>query len=130
MDDMLIPHLIENQIPFVLVGSHSDPRVNSVDVDNQHGAYSVVEHLIHLGRRRIAMISGPLNNCAAEQRKQGYLKALQAHGLPIDEALIRAGDFSEASGYGCMQQLTSLRPDAVFVASDVMAVGAMRAARE
>jgi LacI family transcriptional regulator len=130
MDDMLIPHLIENQIPFVLVGSHSDPRVNSVDVDNQHGAYTVVEHLIRLGRRRIAIISGPSTNFTAEQRKQGYLNALQAHGLPIDETLIQTGGFSEVSGYECMQQLISLRPDAVFVASDVMAIGAMRAVRD
>jgi LacI family transcriptional regulator len=130
MDDMLTPHLLENQIPFVLVGSHADPRVNSVDVDNQHGAYAAVEHLIRLGRRRIATISGPLNNFAAVQRKQGYLNALRAHRLPIDEALMRTGSFSEASGYECMQELISARPDAVFVASDGMAVGAMRAMRD
>ena len=129
-DDTLITHLIENQIPFVVVGSHPDPRVSSVDVDNQHGAQQVVEHLIRLGRRRIAMISGPSNNLAAEQRKQGYLLALGAHGFAVDEALIETGGFSEASGHECMCHLLALKPDAVFVASDVMAAGAMRAAHE
>ena len=130
MDDMLIKHLLDNQIPFVVVGTHSDPRVNSVDVDNQQGAYMAVEHLIQLGRRRIATITGPLNNFSAEQRKQGYLDALRAHGLAVDASLIQTGSFSEASGYECMRNLLPLNPDAVFVASDVMASGALRAARE
>lgn len=130
MNDTLIQELIENQIPFVLVGSHSDQRVNSVDVDNRHGAYLIVEHLIHLGRRRIGMISGPLNNPAAEQRKQGYLDALHAYGLTVDETLMQTGSFSEASGYDCMRRLIALKPDAVFVASDGMAVGALRAAHD
>ena len=130
MDDMLITHLIDNQIPFVVVGSHSDARVSSVDVDNQIGAHDVVAHLISLGRRRIAMITGPANNFAAEQRKQGYLQALRDHNLPVESGLIQTGSFSEQSGYECMQQLILLNPDAVFAASDVMASGALRAMRE
>jgi LacI family transcriptional regulator len=130
MDDRLIEHLIENQLPFVVVGSHPDTRVNSVDVENRRGAREIVEHLIRLGRQRIATISGPTNNFSAEQRTQGYLDALQAAGLPVDESLIETGGFSEASGYECMRRLISRKPDAVFVASDMMALGAMRAARE
>jgi LacI family transcriptional regulator len=63
-------------------------------------------------------------------RKEGYLKALTEQGWDVDESLIVEGDFTEASGYYAMQQLLAAKPDAVFAASDSMAIGAMRAVRE
>lgn len=130
MDDPLVEHLIKNQIPFVAVGSHHNPQVSFVDADNQNGAYEIVQHLIQLGRQRIATITGPLNNFAAQQRRQGYENALRANGFTTDESLILAGNFSERSGFECMLRLIPLKPDAVFVASDMMACGAMRALRD
>lgn len=128
--DPLIPQLIDNQIPFVVHGRHEDSRVSFVDVDNVTGAYTAVTHLVRLGRRRIALIAGPLGSLAAEDRKQGYLNALQERRVPVDESLIVHGDFTETSSHEAMQRLLPYEPDAVFVASDTMALGALRALRE
>jgi LacI family transcriptional regulator len=128
--DPLIPQLIAKRIPFVMHGRHEDSRVSFVDVDNMTGAYTAVTHLVRLGRRRIALIAGPLDSLAAEDRKRGYLNALQARRVGVDESLIVHGDFTETSSYEAMQRLLPRRPDAVFIASDSMALGALRALRE
>jgi LacI family transcriptional regulator len=128
--DPLIPELLANKIPFVVHGKHEDPRVSFVEVDNETGAHTAVSHLVRGGRQRIALITGPSNSLAAEDRKQGYLKALRERRVPVDESLITRGDFTEISGYEAMQRLLPYQPDAVFVASDTMALGAMRALRE
>jgi LacI family transcriptional regulator len=128
--DPLIPQLLANRVPFVLHGRHEDPRVSFVEVDNVTGAYTAVTHLVRLGRRRIALITGPSGSLAAEDRKRGYLNALLERRVPVDEALIVHGDFTEVSGHEAMQRLMPQEPDAVFVASDSMALGALRALRE
>lgn len=125
--DPLVSQLIANKVPFVLNGRHDDPSVNFVDADSLQGAYTAVKHLIGLGHRRIATITGPMTNLAAVDRKQGYLNALQEHGYPLDERLITTGNYSEAGGFEAMHRLLPQRPDAVFVASDTMALGAIRA---
>ncbi len=129
VEDPLIPQLLANQVPFVLDGRHEDPRVSFVDTDNVAGAYIAVSHLIRLGRRHIAVITGPLDNLAARDRRQGYLNALRSRGHLIDEDLMLSGDYTEVSGYEAMRRLLPHRPDAVFVASDTMALGALRALR-
>ena len=128
--DPLILQLLANQIPFVVHGRHEDPRVSFVEVDNVTGAYTAATHLIRLGRRRIALITGPSGSLAAEDRKRGYLNALQERRVRVDESLIIRGDFTETSGYEEMKRLLPHEPDAVFVASDSMALGALRALRE
>jgi LacI family transcriptional regulator len=128
--DPLIPQLVANQIPFVVHGRHEDPRVSFVDVDNVAGAYTAVSHFVRLGRRRIALITGLSGSLAAEDRKRGYRKALQERRVSVDESLLAHGDFTETSGYEAMQRLLPHEPDAVFVASDTMALGALRALRE
>jgi LacI family transcriptional regulator len=128
--DLLIEQLLGNEVPFVLHGRHEDPRVSYVDADNAAGAYAAVSHLARLGRSRIATVTGPSNSAAAADRKRGYMSALTDRGHSIDEALVVSGDFSESSGYEAMQQLLPAKPDAVFVASDTMALGALRALRE
>jgi LacI family transcriptional regulator len=129
VEDPLIPQLLANQVPFVLDGRHEDPRVSFVDTDNVAGAYTAVSHLIRLGRKRIATITGPLDNLAAMDRKQGYLSALRGHGRLIDEDVMVSGDYTEVSGYEAMRRLLPRKPDAVFVTSDTMALGALRALR-
>ncbi len=126
----LIPKLLSDEVPFVLQGWHDDPRVSFVDVDNVAGAHTAVAHLVRLGYSRIATITGSLDSPAAVARKQGYLNALRDRGVPIDESLIVIGDFTEISGYEAMRRLLPQKPDAVFVASDMMALGALRALRE
>jgi len=128
--DPLIRQLLANCIPFVLHGRHEDPRVSYVEVDNVTGAHAAVTHLVRLGRKRVALIAGPPGSLAAADRKRGYLEALQERRVPIDEGQIVYGDYTELSGYEGMRQLLSRRPDAVFVSSDTMALGALRALRE
>lgn len=130
IDDPLIPQLIENEVPFVMIGRPTDPcGVSFVDVDNTGGAYSAVSYLIRLRYERIATITGPLNTTVGLGRRQGYLNALNDRGLEAPEALIVEGDFTESGGYMAMRRLLPQRPEAVFVASDTMALGAMRALR-
>ncbi|MGC9335034.1 MAG: LacI family DNA-binding transcriptional regulator [Anaerolineae bacterium] len=128
--DPLIPQLLANRVPFVLHGRHEDSRISFVDIDNVTGAYTAVTHLVRLGRRRIALITGPSGSLAAEDRKRGYLDALLDRRVPVEESLILHGDFTETSSYQAMQRLLPHEPDAVFVASDSMALGALRALRE
>jgi LacI family transcriptional regulator len=128
--DPLIPQLIANGVPFVMHGRHEDPRLSFVDVDNVTGAYTAVTHLVRQGRRRIGLITGPPGSLAAEDRKQGYLNALRERRVPVDESLMAHGDFTTTSSYEAMQRLLEHHPDAVFVASDSMAVGVLQALRE
>lgn len=130
VNDPLTVQLLENDVPFVMIGRPTDPSgISFVDADNMEGAYKAVSHLAQLGCQRIATITGPLNTSVGLDRRQGYLNALNERGYPLDEALIVEGDFTEASGYMAMQRLLAHRPDAVFAASDPMAMGALRALR-
>jgi LacI family transcriptional regulator len=131
LDDPLIPRLQEAAMPFVVVGRH--PGIEDlcyVDVDNRNGARMAVSHLLRQGYRRVGTISGPLNTVPGQDRLAGYRDALQARGVVPDPELIVEGDFSKDSGYEAMHALLRHDVDAVFAASDSMAIGAMRAIRE
>ncbi|AZS39202.1 MULTISPECIES: LacI family DNA-binding transcriptional regulator [Microbacterium] len=99
-----------------------------VDVDNVAGARNATQRLIDIGRTRIATISGPLTMVASEDRVQGFRAALTGAGLtPYAE---EEGDYSESSGAEAARRLLDGgRPDAIFVASDLMARGALTALR-
>lgn len=129
--DQLIALLLEKNIPLVVAGRPAQEiPVSYIDVDNVTGAYQAVSHLIRLGHTRIGTITGALNTTAALDRRAGYEQALHEHGLPLEDVLITPGNFNESSGYQAMQQLLPHRPTAVFVASDVMVFGALRALSE
>ncbi len=131
MDDSLMQSLITSNLPFILVGRHpTNPRISYVDVDNIESAKKITEHLIESGYRRIATIAGPRKMIAGVDRLQGYTLALQQQGIATDPNLITVSDFSENGGYTAMQGLMVQKPDAVVVASDTMAIGALRAIRE
>lgn len=128
LDDPITQALIEHDKPFVLIGRHPDrPDVSFVDTDNVAGAHDAVAHLHRLGKTRIATITGPLNMIVGADRLEGFAKAMRERGSAPDPALIAEGDFTEAGGYLAMQRLLPSHPDAVFVASDTMAIGALRA---
>jgi LacI family transcriptional regulator len=93
-------------------------------------ARNAVMHLVLLGYTRIATITGDMNQISGLDRFQGYVNALLEAELPFTRLLVAEGDYSEESGYKRMQQLLKQKPEAVFVASDMMAYGAMRALRE
>ncbi len=94
------------------------------------GAYTAGRHLLQRGYQRIATITGPANTTVGLDRRQGYLNALNAQGRPVEAHLIVEADFTETGGYQAMQRLLPYKPDAVFVASDTMAYGALRALRQ
>jgi LacI family transcriptional regulator len=129
-DETLIAHLLEQEKPFVQIGRPQKlDRISFVDVDNVGGSYSAVKHLIEIGYHRIATIA-TRKNTAGQDRLTGYRQALTDHGEAVDNNLIVFGDYSEESGYLAMKQLLSRNPDAVFVGSDTMALGALRAIQE
>jgi LacI family transcriptional regulator len=130
LEDPIVPNLLRDHIPFISVGRYPDERVHYVDVDNVGGARMAVEHLIRLGHRRIATITGRLDMIHGQDRLSGYRQALEARGIPVVEELIVEGDYTEASGTMGMQRLLPASPTAVFVASDMMAVGALKALRQ
>jgi len=102
---------------------------DTITIANHDGARALVEHLLGLGHRRIASISGPRGNIDAEQRLAGYRLALRQRGIERDPDLEIEGDFSEPSGYEAVERLLALkrRPTAVFAANDYMAIGVMGA---
>jgi LacI family transcriptional regulator len=128
-DDPLISRLLRDEVPFVMVGRHPNEQVSYVDADNVNGARMAVEHLIRLGHRRIATISGPLNMYGAQDRLAGYRQALEAHRMPVEDTLIFEGDYTEGSGSAGARRLLSASPTAIFAASDSMAIGALKAIR-
>ena len=130
MDDSIVSSLYSSKMPFVLVGRHLKLDVNYIDVDNIQGGLDATMHLLRNNRKRVATITGPLNMIAGNDRYTGYVKALQQRGFDVDKNLVVEGDFTEESGYLAMQKLLPFSPDGVFAASDVMAIGAIRAARE
>jgi LacI family transcriptional regulator len=131
LDDPMLEALRKRGLPFILVGRlPTDNEVSYVDVDNVNSAREMVAYLLRLGHRRVATISGPSNMIAGADRLQGYLLALRNRGVTPDPALIVEADFTEEGGYTAMQRLVPHLPEAVFVASDAMAVGALRALRE
>lgn len=133
VDDEELLSLVADGFPIILQGSLVGAAAPSVDVDNRAGARLAVEHLLDLGHRRIACITNaPLAYTAAADRLAGYREALAAAGIAPDEALIEEGAFDAASGHGAMARLLARAGDitACFIASDVVAFGALRAVRE
>jgi len=130
LDDPLIPDLQKDHIPFVSIGQRPEETVHYVDVDNAGGARMATEHLIRLGHRRIATITGRLDGVAGRDRLRGYRQALEGRRIPVQDRLIVEGDFTEGGGAAAARQLLSASPTAIFAASDLMAIGALKALRD
>ncbi len=137
VDEKLTPELKALRAPVVLVGHHHTD-FDCYYWDNAAGAKVAVEHLIEQGHRRIAMIRAHTDSYLQTQRIAGYRQALEAAGLPFDQALIQSGStekhagFSEEHGYEAMQRLLEVDPPvtAVLASSDVQAIGAWKAIRD
>jgi LacI family transcriptional regulator len=119
---------LDATIPVVFGGRPFRPEIHDssyVDVDNSAAAALGVQHLIDIGRKTIATIAGPADMQAAIDRTDGWVRTLRAAGLSTK--LLEHGDFTQASGGTAMRALLERSPDldGVFVASDLMAVGAV-----
>jgi DNA-binding LacI/PurR family transcriptional regulator len=131
--DSLIKLLAKQNLPLVVNGTpHTSNPFSYVDSDNAGGAFAAVRHLVEKGRKTIAMITGDLDNTAAEQRLDGYLAACQDLGLPKVKGLVVEGDWSREAGIQHAQKLMQKHPDldAIFCSNDVMALGAIAAILE
>ncbi|MER6946243.1 LacI family DNA-binding transcriptional regulator [Nonomuraea sp. NPDC000554] len=106
--------------------------VDAVLVDNEKGAEQATAHLIESGYSRVACITGPRRLSTAMRRLRGYQRALRTHGLPQDRTLVRHADFREDGGYSAMAALLDegVDFDAVFVANNLMTVGAVECLAE
>ncbi|MBI3745548.1 MAG: LacI family DNA-binding transcriptional regulator [Chloroflexi bacterium] len=131
-DDPELSDLVDDGFPIVIQGSLPGTTAPSVDIDNVAGARTAVEHLIRLGHRRIACITNaPMTYTAAADRVAGYRAALAAAGLEADPALLEEGGYDASSGHRAMAAILARGvPEAIFVASDVVALGAIGALRE
>lgn len=105
---------------------------DTVVVDNVRGAYDAVDHLVRLGHQRIGFIEGRPEISTSQERLQGYRQALAAHGIPLDETLVRRGDSRQASGRHLTEELLALpqRPTALFAGNNLMTLGALEAIRQ
>ena len=113
-------------LPMVLINSPCAPGGDVLSIDNYGGARAMVDHLIDCGHTRIAFIAGPDGNFDAHERLRGYRDALAAR-LPASAPWVLPGSFDEASGHRAGVELlqASPRPDAVFAANDMMALGCL-----
>jgi len=124
--DTLSRRLVEAGLPVVACGRPLgiEGKIGYVAADDRQGARHVTEHLVSRGRNRIAMITGPMDTSGGVDRLDGFRQAL---GDRFDERLVVHGDYTRDSGVAGMRQLLDQAPDldAVFVASDLMASGAL-----
>jgi LacI family transcriptional regulator len=99
---------------------------------NEEGAYQATKHLVELGHRHFAMISGSLQFTNSGERVQGFLRALRQAKLKCSAKYIQEGSFNKRSGYEKAQSLLQLtpRPTAIFAANDLLAIGALNAIRD
>jgi LacI family transcriptional regulator len=127
----ILAFLDERKIPYVVIAPDDPANVAlSVSIDDELAAREMTEHLISLGHRNIAFIRGHPTHSAANKRFAGYISALMAHGIAIDDTIIAQGYFDWASGLKCAEALLDLpsRPTAVFASNDDMAASVISAA--
>ena len=115
----------------VVIGRH-EVDFPAVRVDNIVGATQAVQHLIDLGHQRIGFISGSRTSTTSNDRLRGYKNALAQHGIPYEKHLVGQGNLTPESGN--LEAKTLLeredRPTAIFATNDLMAYGAINAAKE
>lgn len=126
LDDPLVDGLVRSDLPTVLVGHrHRDRSASYVDIDNERASEQVTDHLISLGRRRVGHITGRRGGVSAEERLTGYRRAMKRAGLAT-VGLVAEGDYLARSGEEGAETLLAAGADAIFCASDTMALGALR----
>jgi LacI family transcriptional regulator len=109
-----------------------NPSYPSVHATNYQGALDAMQYLIGLGHKRIGFISGRAELESSIRRIKGYRNALKQAGLPVDEALIAAGDYTTETATHCARELLALEnpPTAIFASNDQSAMGVFQVARE
>lgn len=125
-----LAQLRKRNIPTVIIDRRIEGwDVDSVCGDSLSGAKALVEHLIRLGHKRIAVLSGPANTSTTEDRIAGYCMALAEAGIPTDSRLIKRGEYRMTSGEELTHQVLDegLNPTAIFAANNALAMGVIQA---
>lgn len=130
---LVTPTLVEARYgaPIVAVDPHAGPSdLPTIDSDNVHGARLAVEHLLALGHRRIAMLTGRPDLQSAQLRERGYRQALAAAGVPVDEGFVLPGGYDPATSAQSARRLLDAErpPTAIFAANDVSALATIEVA--
>ncbi len=128
-----IRRLNATRLPVIVVGSYSNnPKTTAVYSDYYRGAFLGTSHLLTMGHRSVALVNGPGHTHTSEDKFFGYLAALRAHGLSLDEDLVQVGKFNQTSGFEAAAELfaNGKKFSAVFVANSSMAIGLMQWAKE
>ena len=123
--------LHDRGIPAVLIGRYDVP-LPAVRIDNLKGGWEAATHLIRLGHRRIAILSGPDTSTSIQGRMKGYRRAMAEHGLSLPEGWVLGGDLRPASALELAGRLLTVRrrPTAILAANDQMAIATIRAAHQ
>ncbi|MFJ4221934.1 LacI family DNA-binding transcriptional regulator [Curtobacterium luteum] len=131
IDDDHVQALVASGLPVVLIGNYPHlERAVSVGIDDVAATERLVEHLVTVhGRRRLLHVTGTLDHQTGIDRRDGFLRAANTHGLA--EVAVIEGDLSEASGAAAMEQILGEQPahDGIVFANDDMAVGGLRVLR-
>jgi DNA-binding LacI/PurR family transcriptional regulator len=133
MDDRLVEVFSRRHIPLVFLDTGmSSPGVSCVRIDYPAGIDAAMAHLIALGHRRIAFISGPLRLASARMRHRAFMESTERDHLASSEALIQEGNHRVDGGHDAMKRIleSGARPTAVMASNDMTAIGAMGAIRE
>ncbi len=135
-DDPRVRYLLDKAFPFVSFG-RANPEWDFpwVDVDGEAGVHQAVDALIELGHRRIALIAWDQHSLTGNFRSDGYMNAMRAAGLPVDETLIWRGENQEQSGHDALRHFWTVmppeqRPTAICAISDLIAVGVINEAEQ
>lgn len=116
-------------IPVVIIGQESPPDIPCVLFDEYHATKKMTQHLLATGKQRIAFIGvDEWDIAVGVLRYQGYSDALKEQNITPDQNLFAKGDFTHQSGFEACRHIlenNSVKPDAIFAASDKMAIGAM-----
>ncbi|RXT05285.1 LacI family DNA-binding transcriptional regulator [Ammoniphilus sp. CFH 90114] len=124
---------IHQNSPIVLAFDYiPDPDIPSISIDNESASRKITNHLISLGHRRIAHITGDMRRLQSQTRLSGYKQALYQHGIPVEESLIQEGGYQFEDGYLAAQKLLSFEklPAAIYGGNDNVAIGALKAVQD
>lgn len=117
-------------IPIILIDGHVEYLdFSGVFIDHIKGAYDGTTALIEAGHRKVAIITGDMNSRPAKERLKGYEKALEAHNIPVENQYIFYGDYKYETAYEITKKILKMdnRPTAIFVSSNTMILGCIRA---
>ena len=129
---VILDTLAEKGIPTVRVAPHLEPSKSpSVGIDDYAAARRMTRHLLDLGHRRIGFILGRPGHGATDERSRGFRDEMQSSGTPIDDTLVKVGNFLFADGLVCAEQILQAPqpPSAIFASNDDTAAAVIAVAR-